>query len=85
MIAATFPGLFTAGELETMDVRRKFWWAREAEAVRRQWVYLIARGVNIGMSTPDGFKQATAELELTSSRDERIEGNWEALKMMGGK
>jgi hypothetical protein len=85
VIASTFPGLFTIDQLGNMDIRLKMWWLMQAEAMRRQQILLIARGVNMGMATPEGFKKALEDLELVVTKDEVVEANWDMLNLLGGK
>lgn len=76
-------------ELLGMGFRQRAYWIREAAAIQRQWVAVIAQGVGIGMAADANERQkAIDELELvkplTVSKAERSKATWDLLKLFRG-
>ena len=73
-----------------MGIRQKAYWVRQADAVRRQAIAAMAYAVSIGMSTPEGQKEAIDGLELAEtkekSKERQSKATWDMLFFMkGGK
>jgi len=78
--------MFTWHELVDMGLRQKEYWLRQADAIRRQNIAMIAHGVNIGMA--EKGEEAIEKLELTKtaedSKQQRSEATWNMLYFLGG-
>jgi len=78
--------MFTWHELVDMGLRQKEYWLRQADAIRRQNIAMIAHGVNIGMA--EKGEEAIEKLELTKtaedSKQQRSEATWNMLCFLGG-
>ena len=59
--------MFTWGEIFDMGIRQKMYWLKEADALRRQNIALVAHGVSIGMGDGEGRQKAIDELELNET------------------
>ncbi len=72
-----------------MGIRRRGYWLRQAEAVRRHTIADIARGVGIGMAGSKDGQDAMDELELTTTAEEikrqQRESEWGLMKLFGNK
>ncbi len=73
-----------------MGMRQKEYWLRQADAVRRQNIAMIAHGVGAGISmafSKDG-QQALDGLELTQTMEEikkqLSESKWGLIQLLGG-
>jgi len=71
-----------------MGIRQQSYWLRQADAIRRQTIAMIAHGVGIGMADGESGQKAIDELELTITAEESkkrtSEATWSMLKFMGG-
>ena len=71
-----------------MGIRQKSYWLRQADAIRRQMIALIAHGVGIGMADSEDRQKAIDELELSKTSEEsmkqRSEATWSMLEFIGG-
>ena len=72
-----------------MGVRQRAYWVRQADAIRRQNIALIAHAVSIGMASDKEERQrAIDNLELVKtvreSRDERSKATWDLVTVFGG-
>lgn len=56
---------------------------RQVDARDRKMVYLIARGVRLGMAGNEDYTVGMRELEITASKEENTGGAWEALITQG--
>ena len=71
-----------------MGLREMGYWLRQADAIRRQNIALIAHGIGIGMADKDDHQRAVDALELTQTekeaREERSAATWSLMKLFGG-
>ena len=72
-----------------MGVRQRAYWVRQADAIKRQSIALIAHAVSIGMAgDKEELRRAIDNLELTKtaeeSRDERSRATWDLMTVFGG-
>jgi len=72
-----------------MGVRQQAYWIRQADALSRQNIALIAHAVNIGMAGDvEGCQRAVDALELAvtekESKAQRSQATWDMLVAIGG-
>ncbi len=73
-----------------MGIRKRGYWLRQADAIRRKEIATIASGVaaGIGMAFSEEGQSALDWLELTKTEEESkaegSENNWNMLFMLGG-
>lgn len=83
--------MFTWQEILAMGLRERGFWLRQAEALRRQNIALIAHAVGLGMAGDRAERERAVDaLELNAteaeSRKQRSEATWGLMRLFrGGK
>lgn len=79
--------MFTWQELLDMGLREKGYWLRQADAVRRQTIAMLAHGARLGMADEKGYQKGIDELELAITMDEvkkqESEATWGLMALFG--
>ena len=69
-----------------MGIRQRAYWLKQADAVKRQMIAMMAHAVSIGMADSNDRQKAIDALELSEtyeeSRGKQSEANWNMLLFM---
>lgn len=70
-------------EINSMGIRQRGYWLRQADAIKRQFIADISYGIRIGMADSKDYQKAIDELELSEPKADLKENAWAILQLLG--